>query len=219
MKNLKKFFGFVVAFSMTLSLSGVVSTPILAVEENTDQVTEGQTVTETPTEEKKDEADTGEAPVTDEIQGEVVTEQPTTPESDNTEELAETDVARNLTTGETYELLDTAVEEATEGDTIELLKDADLTKGFNKTLTFTGNGKITTNKQLTSDGEGWMCFGLYDSSRELTLDGKGLTWEWKSEVGTAPWLMLSLSGKLNITNGATLSMTVDSGSTGSRNAI
>lgn len=40
MKNLKKFFGFVVAFSMTLSLSGVVSTPILAVEENTDQVTE-----------------------------------------------------------------------------------------------------------------------------------------------------------------------------------
>lgn len=74
MKNLKKFFGFVVAFSMTLSLSGVVSTPILAVEENTDQVTEDQTVTETPTEEKKDEADTGEAPVTDEIQGEVVTE-------------------------------------------------------------------------------------------------------------------------------------------------
>lgn len=46
MKNLKKFFGFVVALSMTLSLSGVVSTPILAVEENTDQVTEDQTVTE-----------------------------------------------------------------------------------------------------------------------------------------------------------------------------
>lgn len=81
---------------MTLSLSGVVSTPILAVEENTDQVTEDQTVTETPTEEKKDEADTGEAPVTDEIQGEVVAEQPTTPESDNTEELAETDVAKTL---------------------------------------------------------------------------------------------------------------------------
>ena len=46
--------------------------------------------------------------------------------------------------------------------------------------------------KLTSDGEGWMCFGLYDSSRELTLDGAGLTWEWNSEVGTAPWLMLSL---------------------------
>lgn len=44
MKNLKNFFGFVVAFSMTLSLSGVVSTPILAVEENTDQVTENQTI-------------------------------------------------------------------------------------------------------------------------------------------------------------------------------
>ena len=130
---------------------------------------------------------------------------------------AEGDVAQ---IGEkTYATLDEAVEQAPEGATIELLQDCELTKGFNKTLTFTGNGKITINKQLTSNGEGWMCFGLYDSSRVLTFDGAGVEVEWSSEVGTAPWLMLSLSGTLNVTNGAKVSFTVDSGSTGSRNAI
>lgn len=122
--------------------------------------------------------------------------------------------------GETeYATLDEAVEEAVEGATIELLGDCELTKGFNKTLTFTGTGKISINKQLTSNGEGWMCFGLYDPSRVLTFDGPGVSVEWKSEVGTAPWLMLSLSGTLNVTNGAKVSFVVDSGSTGSRNAI
>ena len=130
---------------------------------------------------------------------------------------AEGDVAQ---IGEkTYATLDEAVEQAPEGATIELLQDCELTKGFNKTLTFTGNGKIAINKQLTSNGEGWMCFGLYDSSRVLTFDGAGVEVEWSSEVGTAPWLMLSLSGTLNVTNGAKVSFTVDSGSTGSRNAI
>ena len=130
---------------------------------------------------------------------------------------AEGDVAQ---IGEkTYATLDEAVEQAPEGATIELLQDCELTKGFNKTLTFTGNGKITINKQLTSNGEGWMCFGLYDSSRVLTFDGAGVEVEWSSEVGTAPWLMLSLSGTLNVTNGAKVSFTVDSGSTGNRNAI
>ncbi len=118
-----------------------------------------------------------------------------------------------------YTTLDEAVEEAEEGATIELLRDCELTKGFNKTLTFTGNGKITINKQLTSNGEAWMCFGLYDPSRVLTFDGAGVEVEWTSEVGTAPWLMLSLSGTLTVTNGAKMSFTVDSGSTGSRNAI
>ena len=118
-----------------------------------------------------------------------------------------------------YETLDEAVEAAEEGATIELLQDCELTQGFNKTLTFTGNGKITINKQLTSNGEGWMCFGLYDPSRVLTFDGPGVEVEWNSEVGTAPWLMLSLSGTLTVTNGAKVSFTVDSGSTGSRNAI
>ena len=120
---------------------------------------------------------------------------------------------------QTYATLDEAVEKAPEGSTIELLRDCELTKGFNKTLTFTGTGKITINKQLTSNGEGWMCFGLYDSSRELTFDGVGVEVEWISEVGTAPWLMLSLSGTLNVTNGAKVAFTVDSGATGSRNAI
>ena len=117
----------------------------------------------------------------------------------------------------TYETLDEAVEEAPEGSTITLLKDCELTKGFNKTLTFTGGYKITINKQLTSNGEGWMCFGLYDSSRVLTFDNVEV--EWNSEVGTSPWLMLSLNGTMNVTNGAHVKFTVDSGSTGSRNAI
>ena len=118
-----------------------------------------------------------------------------------------------------YKSLDTAVVEAEEGTTIILQSDCELSTGFNKTLTFTGTGKITINKQLTSNGEGWMCFGLYDPSKVLTFDGSGLEVEWNSEVGTAPWLMLSLSGTLNVTNGAKLSFSVDSGATGSRNAI
>ncbi len=118
-----------------------------------------------------------------------------------------------------YATLDEAVETAPEGSTITLLQDCELTKGFNKTLTFTGNGKIAINKQLTSNGEGWMCFGLGDPSRVLTFDGPGVEVEWNSEVGTAPWLMLSLSGTMNVTNGAKVTFTVDSGSTGSRNAI
>lgn len=118
-----------------------------------------------------------------------------------------------------YATLDEAVEEAKEGATIELLTDCELTKGFNKTLTFTGNGKISINKQLTSNGEGWMCFGLGDPTRVLTFDGAGVEVEWNSEVGTAPWLMLSLSGTMNVTNGAKVTFTVDSGATGSRNAI
>ncbi len=118
-----------------------------------------------------------------------------------------------------YKSLDTAVDRAKEGTTIILQSNCELSTGFNKTLTFTGTGKITINKQLTSDGEGWMCFGLYDKTRVLTFDGSGIEVEWKSEVGTAPWLMLSLSGTLNVTNGAKLSFYVDSGATGSRNAI
>ena len=118
-----------------------------------------------------------------------------------------------------YKSLDTAVDAAPEGTTIILQSDCELSKGFNKTLTFTGTGKITINKQLTSDGEGWMCFGLHNPSRVLTFDGPGLEVEWNSEVGTKPWLMLSLSGTLNVTNGAKLSFSVDSGATGTRNAI
>ena len=117
---------------------------------------------------------------------------------------------------EPYTSLDDAVEKAEEGSTITLLKDCELTKGFKKTLTFTGHHKITIPKQLTSNGEGWMCFGLGDPSRVLTFDGVEV--EWLSD-GSAPWLMLSLSGTLNITNGANLTFKFDSKTTKTRNAI
>ena len=118
-----------------------------------------------------------------------------------------------------YKSLDTAVDAAPEGTTIILQSDCELSKGFNKTMTFTGTGKITINKQLTSDGEGWMCFGLNNPSRVLTFDGQGIEVEWNSEVGTEPWLMLSLSGTLNVTNGATVSFNFNSDTSGIRTAI
>lgn len=203
MKNLKKFFGFVVAFSMTLSLSGVVSTPILAVEENTDQVTEDQTVTETPTEEKKDEADTGEAPVTDEIQGEVVTEQPTTPESDNTEELAETDVAQ---IGDvTYPTLDEAVTAATDGATITILKDC-TTEGLNlsKNLTIAGLDGTKPTINFTKYGIALWGKALTFENCNVTMKGIGST-PYTAEWG---WMTIcaSVGASLSLNN---VDMTMD----------
>lgn len=203
MKNLKKFFGFVVAFSMTLSLSGVVSTPILAVEENTDQVTEDQTVTETPTEEKKDEADTGEAPVTDEIQGEVVTEQPTTPESDNTEELSETDVAQ---IGDvTYPTLDEAVTAATDGATITILKDC-TTEGLNlsKNLTIAGLDGTKPTINFTKYGIALWGKALTFENCNVTMKGIGSTpytaeWHWMT-------ICASVGASLSLNN---VDMTMD----------
>ena len=117
-----------------------------------------------------------------------------------------------------YEKLDDAVENAEEGATIELLRDCNLTQGFNKTLTFTGTGKISVDTQLTSNGESWMCFGLYDPTRVLAFDGPGVSIEWTSD-GSAPWLMLSLTGTLKVTNGATFTFKFDSRTTGTRNAV
>lgn len=203
MKNLKKFFGFVVAFSMTLSLSGVVSTPVLAVEENTDQVTEDQTVTETPTEEKKDEADTGEAPVTDEIQGEVVTEQPTTPESDNTEELSETDVAQ---IGDvTYPTLDEAVTAATDGATITILKDC-TTEGLNlsKNLTIAGLDGTKPTINFTKYGIALWGKALTFENCNVTMKGIGST-PYTAEWG---WMTIcaSVGASLSLNN---VDMTMD----------
>lgn len=203
MKNLKKFFGFVVALSMTLSLSGVVSTPILAVEENTDQVIEDQTVTETPTEEKKDEADTGEAPVTDEIQGEVVTEQPTTSESDNTEELAETDVAQ---IGDvTYPTLDEAVTAATDGATITILKDC-TTEGLNlsKNLTIAGLDGTKPTINFTKYGIALWGKALTFENCNVTMKGIGSTpytaeWSWMT-------ICASVGASLSLNN---VDMTMD----------
>lgn len=188
---------------MTLSLSGVVSTPILAVEENTDQVTEDQTVTETPTEEKKDEADTGEAPVTDEIQGEVVTEQPTTPESDNTEELAETDVAK---IGDvTYPTLDEAVTAATDGATITILKDC-TTEGLNlsKNLTIAGLDGTKPTINFTKYGIALWGKALTFENCNVTMKGIGSTpytaeWSWMT-------ICASVGASLSLNN---VDMTMD----------
>lgn len=118
--------------------------------------------------------------------------------------------------GRKYSSLNEAVKEAAEGSTITLLKDCELTEGFNKTLTFNGTGKITIPKQLKSDGEGWMCFGLGDPSRVLTFDGVEVEWIADSSV---PWLMLQLNGTLSVTNGAKLTFKFDSLSSGTRNAL
>lgn len=117
---------------------------------------------------------------------------------------------------ERYPSLDDAVEKAEEGSTITLLKDCELTEGFNKTLTFNGTGKITIPKQLKSNGKNWMCFGLGDTSRVLTFDGVEVEWISDSSV---PWLMLQLNGTLSITNGAKLTFKFDSLSSGTRNAL
>lgn len=61
-----------------------------------------------------------------------------------------------------------------------------------------------------------MCFGLGDPSRVLTFDGVEV--EWNSD-GTAPWLMLSLSGRLNVTNSANLTFKFDSKATKTNCAI
>ena len=140
-------------------------------------------------------------------------EQVETPPTD----VPETAVAK-IGESDYYNTLDEAIADAEEGATIELLDNCRIDVGFNKALTFTGNGKITIDKQLTSNGEAWMCFGLYNPSRELTFDGEGITVEWTSD-GSAPWLMLSLSGTLNVTNGAKLTFQFDSRTTGTRNAI
>lgn len=118
-----------------------------------------------------------------------------------------------------YTSLDEAVKEAAEGSTITLLKDCELTEGFNKTLTFNGTGKITIPKQLKSGGEGWMCFGLGDPSKVLTFDGPGVEVEWIADNTPTSWLMLSLSGTLNVTNGANLTFKFDSKTTKTNCAI
>ena len=145
-------------------------------------------------------------PVVDEPETE--TEQTPEPRTDAVAKIGDT----------SYTSLDEAVKEAVEGATIELLADCELTEGFNKTLTFTGKGKISIPKQLKSNGEAWMCFGLGDTNRVLTFDGEGVEVEWMAD-SNASWLMLSLSGTLNVTNGASLTFKFDSQTTKTTTAI
>ncbi len=114
----------------------------------------------------------------------------------------------------TYTTLDEAVTTAADGALIEILRDCELKTGFNKSLTFTGNGKITINDHLTTGVEGWMILG---SGKVLTVDGSGVEVLWNS-FGASPWLMLSLSGTINVTNGATFTFHFNSTS-GTRNAV
>ena len=113
--------------------------------------------------------------------------------------------------GTYYSTLDAAIEEVAEGATIELLQDCEITEGFNKTLTFTGGHKISINQQITNEGLQWMNY-----NHVLTLDGVEV--EWNSD-GSDTWLILSLGGTLNVTNGAKLTFQFDSKDSGSRNAV
>ena len=113
--------------------------------------------------------------------------------------------------GTYYSSLDTAIKAVAEGATIELLQDCEITEGFNKTLTFTGGHKISINQQITNEGLQWMNY-----NHVLTLDGVEV--EWNSD-GSDTWLILSLGGTLNVTNGAKLTFQFDSKDSGSRNAV
>lgn len=180
------------------------------------------TPTETPEEEPIEEPDENpEAPaaeVPEETPSAPLAEEPTQGQEDISSNGPQLEGTVAKIGDKEYASLDDAVKEAPEGSTIELLAGCELSEGFNKTLTFTGNGKITINKQLKSNGEGWMCFGLGDPSRVLTFDGPDVEVEWNSDP-SAPWLMLQLNGTLNVTNGATLTFQFDSRTTKTRNAI
>lgn len=196
---------------------------------NTDpapEQTPGEVPTPTPTEtpEEKPIEEPGETPeetpaaVPEETPSAPLAEEPTQGQEDISSNGPQLEGTIAKIGNKEYASLDDAVKEAPEGSTIELLDDCELSEGFNKTLTFTGNGKITINKQLKSNGEGWMCFGLGDPSRVLTFDGPGVEVEWNSDP-SAPWLMLQLNGTLNVTNRATLTFQFDSRTTKTRNAI
>ena len=145
-----------------------------------------------------DEGDAGD-PSSDE-------EEPVLPEEDNSAGVARIE-------SETYGTLDAAVAAAADGATIELLQDCQLTSGFDKSLTFTGTGKITCSTDLPFDGANWWVYG---AGKTLTFSGKDVAFEWDSSQWTKPeenkdrWLMMSLSGTIQVTDGATCTFIVDS---------
>ena len=102
--------------------------------------------------------------------------------------------------GDKYETLDAAVSAAADGATINLLANGEMTSVPNKTLTFTGNGTITIIES----------FGTIGSGKTYTFDGAGVNMRWIEPENCTTWLMLSLSGTLNVTNGATVTFEFDS---------
>ena len=97
-----------------------------------------------------------------------------------------------------YTSLDTAIAEANDNDTIELLSDGEVTKAFNKSITFKGNYTITFSGMLDNTGEKqWSYKG------NMTFDGTNFIWDATSWENTENrWVMLVLSGKLKLDNGS-----------------
>lgn len=110
--------------------------------------------------------------------------------------------------GETnYATLEEAIKAADDSSIINLLGEGTLSFNPNKSLTFVGNGKISVK-----GSEPW------DSYRGvLTLKGFGVTFEWEDDTNS--WLMMALSGTINIEDGATMRFKFNSNSSATRNAI
>ena len=114
----------------------------------------------------------------------------------------------------TYATLDDAIEAAQDGTEIVLLGDCEITKPFDKELVFKGNGTVSINKQISSQGTGFFIL-----TKSLIFDGSGVALNWNSD-GSSTWLILSLSGgKINAINGAKITFQFNSNDTASRNAI
>ena len=110
--------------------------------------------------------------------------------------------------GETnYAILEEAIKAADDSSIINLLGEGTLSFNPNKSLTFVGNGKISVK-----GSEPWNSYrGV------LTLKGSGVTFEWEDDTNS--WLMMALSGTINIEDGATMRFKFNSNSTATRNAI
>ena len=95
--------------------------------------------------------------------------------------------------GETnYATLEEAIKAADDSSIINLLGEGTLSFNPNKSLTFVGNGKISVK-----GSEPWNSYrGV------LTLKGSGVTFEWEDDTNS--WLMMALSGTINIEDGATM---------------
>lgn len=110
--------------------------------------------------------------------------------------------------GETnYATLEEAIKAADDSSIINLLGEGTLSFNPNKSLTFVGNGKISVK-----GSEPWDSYNAV-----LTLKGSGVTFEWEDDTNS--WLMMALSGTINIEDGATMRFKFNSNSTATRNAI
>ena len=96
-----------------------------------------------------------------------------------------------------YSTFDAAMDAAKDGDTITLLADCEVTHMPDKSLTINGTGKLSANNQT------WNSY-----QKVLTLDGSGVSFVWRGSNND--WLLLSLSGTLNVINGAKIAFFFDS---------